>query len=243
MTAAESLYRWNTWYDGLPQNWRFQVVLWPLIAVGTLNMILTLGIRFPFGLLVLLALICVAAIRVPYVLGWVKAEGAVPSDKPSAPRIEIANAGWLVDLNRRYDALSEFQAIWLVAGILLVAGAINMLLTIGTGFPFGLIFLLAILALLVVRAPYTAGFLKAPRPGDGPVPAVEYAREIAPAPSAANRDEAYAPAPMAPAPDTQSSEMPAFNPNRAATSSVGVEEASRTGHDEGGSVSSLSAEE
>ncbi len=106
MTTAESLYRWNTWYDGLPQTWRFQVILWPLIAVGFLNMILTLGIRFPFGLLVLLALIGVAVIRVPYVLGWVKAEGAAPSDQPSAPKIEIANAGWLIDLNRRYDALT-----------------------------------------------------------------------------------------------------------------------------------------
>ncbi len=185
MTAAESLYRWNTWYDGLPENWRFQVVLWPLIAVGFLNMVLTLGIRFPFGLLVLLALIGVAAIRVPYALGWIAAEGAVPSDKPSAPRFEIANAGWLVDLNRRYDALTEFQAIWLVAAILLIAGAINMLLTIGTGFPFGLIFLLAILALLVVRVPYTAGFLKDPRPGDRPVRAVEYAPDIAPGPAPA----------------------------------------------------------
>jgi hypothetical protein len=50
MTAAERLYGWNRWYDGLAQEWRFQLVLWPLIAFGVCNMLLSLSIRFPFGL-------------------------------------------------------------------------------------------------------------------------------------------------------------------------------------------------
>lgn len=105
MTLPERLYRWNCWYNGLPQEWRFQVVLWPVIAAGFLNMLLTLAVRFPFGLLVLVAVICVAAIRAPYALGWISPAAADHYDEADARRFEVPGADWLIDLNQRYDAL------------------------------------------------------------------------------------------------------------------------------------------
>jgi hypothetical protein len=71
MSVAERVAMWNRWYDTVPGEWRFQYVIWSLLALGTLNMALTVAIRFPFALLVLLGIIVITAIRVPYVLGWV----------------------------------------------------------------------------------------------------------------------------------------------------------------------------
>ena len=64
MTFGERFHRWNLWYDELPQEWRFQFVLWPLIALGAINILLTVSSRFPFGLLLLLGIIFVVAVRV-----------------------------------------------------------------------------------------------------------------------------------------------------------------------------------
>ena len=172
MTATERLHQWNGWYDRLPEDWRFQIVLWPLIAIGALNMLLTIGGGFPFGALVLLAMLCLAAIRLPHILGWIVPGDAAASDGSGAWRLQIG-ADWLVDLNRRYDALPEFRGLVLVTTILVVAGAINMMLTIKTGFSFGLIFLVVFLALGALRGPYAAGFLKESPAGAG-LPAVSH---------------------------------------------------------------------
>lgn len=169
MTLPERLYRWNLWYDELPQEWRFQVVMWPLIAVAFVNMMLTLAIRFPFGLLLLVGVICFAAVRVPYVLGWIAPGPADRSDEPDARRFEISGADWLVDVNQRYEAMPDARRFWVYPIVLLTAGAINMALTIAIGFPFGLLFLLALLALIVIRAPYAAGWLKATPSATTPV--------------------------------------------------------------------------
>lgn len=209
MTVPERLYRWNSWYDQLPQEWRFQVILWPIVAVGFLNMLLTLAIRFPFALLVLIAMLCIAAIRAPYALGWIAPAEADRSDEAGARRFEVPGADWLVDLNQRYDALPDARRFWVFPAILLIAGAINMALTIGIGFSFGLLFLLALLALIAIRAPYAAGWLKSspsvdtqalgeqdsPRIAHDPSPmipagtrSVEPAILSAPAPPAAQRE-------------------------------------------------------
>ena len=48
MNYADRLARWNSWYDHAPESWRFQmVVLWPLLAIGAINMLLTIAIGFP----------------------------------------------------------------------------------------------------------------------------------------------------------------------------------------------------
>jgi hypothetical protein len=158
MSAAERMTAWNRWYDTVPAEWRFQLILWSLLAVGTVNMFLTVATGFPFALLVLLGIVFITAVRVPYSLGWVG--HATIAD--TAPTFQINNANWLIDLNHRYDALPESRRLWVYPAVLLIAGAVNMLLTIRLGFPFGLLFLLALLALIVFRAPFAAGWLRAP---------------------------------------------------------------------------------
>jgi hypothetical protein len=70
MYDTDRVIRWNRWYDGLPGDWRFQFVLWPVLAIGALNMLLTVSIGFPFGLLLLVCIAFVASVRVPYALGY-----------------------------------------------------------------------------------------------------------------------------------------------------------------------------
>ena len=156
MSFAERVKVWNGWYDGLPEDWRFQFVVWPLIAIGAINMLLTVVAGFPFALLLVLSIIAVAVIRVPCVLGWVTA----PEVDASDAKFQIEGAGWVVDLNRRYEAMPESRRFWVYPAVLLIGGALNMMLTIAYGFPFGLLFLLVLLALVAVRAPYAAGWLR-----------------------------------------------------------------------------------
>ncbi len=150
----------NRWYDGLPEAWRFQVVLLPLLLLGAINMALTVSMHFPFGLLVVLAVLVLAIIRVPYLLGWV--ERAPVADAPAHPGISTASVPWVYDLNLWYEGLPETRQPWVFAVVLIVAGGLNMLLTIHAGFPFGLLFLLALLAIVAIRAPYEAGWLIPP---------------------------------------------------------------------------------
>lgn len=167
MTYAHRLQRWNRWYDHAPEELRFQLVIWGLIAVGAINMLLTIAVGFPFALLLVLAIIAVAAVRVPHRLGWVQGGEAEGGD---APRMAIAAPGWVHDVNRWYDGLSEFTRPFVILAALVIPGAINMALTIANGFPFGLLFLLALLVLLAIRAPYAAGWYT--QPGSGAVPSL-----------------------------------------------------------------------
>jgi hypothetical protein len=181
MTVAERLHGWNQWYDGLPQEWRFQLILWPLIVLGVINMLLSLSVGFSFGLLVLLGMLFVAAVRVPYILGWVTPDHALPSGEPGAPRLAIGGAGadWIAGLNERYDAVPERSRFFIFPAILLIAGAVNMELTINQAWPFGLLFLIVLLAIVVVRAPYVHGMLRAPSAAGDPAPALQYNARIA----------------------------------------------------------------
>lgn len=164
MTNADRLQRWNLWYERTPELWRFQLIVWALLAVGAVNMLLTIIVGFPFALLVGIAVLAIAAVRVPYVLGWVRADG---SDAAAGARLEIEAPSWVVRANRWYDGLTEMQRPLVLLALLAIPGAINMLLTFAGGFPFGLLFLIAVLALMAIRAPYTAGWLKeSPVSGD-----------------------------------------------------------------------------
>ena len=92
-----------------------------------------------------------------------------------------------------------------------------MQLTISYGWSFGLLFLLALLAIIVVRAPYVHGLLRSPAADSAPAPALQYDARIADqprtpratepatlaAPSAPSRPEpAQEDAAHAPEPDT-----------------------------------------
>ena len=164
MSLAERVTIWNRWYDTAPEEWRFQFVVWSLLALGTVNMALTVAVGFPFALLVLVGIIAITAIRLPYVLGWVTSPAGADGDS----NIQIEGAGWLIDLNHQYEALPELRRLWVYPAALLIAGAINMMLTIRYGFPFGLLFLAALLALVIFRAPYTAGWLRSSAPTTAP---------------------------------------------------------------------------
>lgn len=159
MSLSESLGRLNRRYDALPELWRFQFVVWLLVALGAINMVLTLAIRFPFALLVVLGIVLISIVRLPYQLGWVS-KPADPETLPYQPK----RADWLIGLNQRYEAMPEPRRFWVYPAVLLAAGAINMMLTIAYGFPFGLLALLALLALVAIRAPYTAGWIQHPVP-------------------------------------------------------------------------------
>ncbi len=152
----------NRWYDGLPEAWRFQVVLLPLLVLGAINMALTVALHFPFGLLVMLAVLALVIIRAPYVLGWIESGPVVAPAEPAGPKPSIAAWPWVYDLNLWYDGLPDTRQPWVFVVVLVVAGALNMLLTIHAGFPFGLLFLLALLAIIAIRAPYEAGWLTPP---------------------------------------------------------------------------------
>jgi hypothetical protein len=158
MTNADRLQRWNRWYEQTPEQWRFQLVVWALVVIGAVNMLLTIAIGFPFALLVGLAILAIAAVRVPYVLGWIRTDGGA-SDAGGA-RLEIQAPSWMLKANRWYDGLDETQRPLVLLAALAIPGAINMLLTFAGVFPFGLLFLLALLALIAIRAPYAAGWLK-----------------------------------------------------------------------------------
>lgn len=160
MTNADRLQRWNQLYDRTPERWRFQVAVWALIAVGAVNMLLTIAVGFPFALLLGLAILAMAAVRVPYALGWLRTEGDASATEGAGARMEIEAPSWMIRVNRWYDGLDETQRPLVLLAALAIPGAINMLLTFAGGFPFGLLFLLAVLALVVIRAPYTAGWYK-----------------------------------------------------------------------------------
>lgn len=155
MTNADRLQRWNAWYERTPELWRFQIVVWALIVVGAVNMLLTIAVGFPFALLVGIAVAAIAAIRVPYALGWVKADG-----DGGGASMEIDAPSWVYNVNRWYDGLEDTQRLLVLLAALAIPGALNMLLTFTGGFPFGLLFLLAVLAVVAIRAPYAAGWLK-----------------------------------------------------------------------------------
>ncbi len=65
MSFSERVVRWNRWYDAAPEMWRFQFVIWSLVVLGAINMLLTVAIRFPFALLVVLGIAVITAVRLP----------------------------------------------------------------------------------------------------------------------------------------------------------------------------------
>jgi hypothetical protein len=168
MTYADRLHRWNRWYDRTPEQWRFHLVVWALVVVGALNMLLTISIGFPFGLLLVVAIAAIAAVRVPHALGWVWTQEAAEAAGGAGARMEIAAPSWVIAINRWYDDLPEHIRPFVLLAALAIPGALNMVLTIAGGFPFGVLFLLAVLAVIAIRAPYAAGWIQVDQAGTRP---------------------------------------------------------------------------
>jgi hypothetical protein len=161
MEQESSIARWNRLYEGVPEHLRFWLIVWILIGVGAINMMLTIWFGFPFGLLVVLAIAAMAWIRIspqlnlpeapaPQMLQWQPATG--PEDEERTVLSGWANSfptfnGWM-------DNLDELPRLGVHLGILVVAGIINMLLSINSEFPFGILVLIALVALAVIRGPW-----------------------------------------------------------------------------------------
>jgi hypothetical protein len=157
----------NRWYETLPETRRMLVVPAILIVAGAINMALTIGNGFPFALLFLIVLLVILALRAPYAWGMIRDPAGHATAAPDgglpdlSPHLHI-EADWLYDANVRYNALPETTRMAVFPIFLAVVGGINMSLTIGSGFPFGLLFLLGVLAVVAFRLPYEAGWLKVP---------------------------------------------------------------------------------
>jgi hypothetical protein len=80
----------------------------------------------------------------------------------------------VIRLNLWYDALPELQRFLVFPTVLVIAGAINMVWTISYGYPFGLLFLMALLALIAIRAPYKAGRYRFQAHAAARLPALEH---------------------------------------------------------------------
>jgi hypothetical protein len=218
MSVAERIQGWNRAYDSLPEDSRFQVILWPLILLGAINMALTVGSGFPFGVLVMLAVLVLSVIRVPYL----RSRGAAPTPVAVAtPKITVSEVPWVYDLNLWYDGLPELRRPYVILVVLMVAGGLNMLLTIHSGFPFGLLFLLAVLGMVAIRMPYVAGWLVPLTPPREKIAAAPPPPQIVQEPAIYATPMEIAPpdpepmahaAPMAPAPEPAPMAMPAEPP-------------------------------
>jgi hypothetical protein len=221
MAATDKTYRdrvleFNAWYESLPEMWRFQVIVWGLVVLGAINMVLTIWARFPFAMLVVAGIMIFAALRVPYIVGWIRPAAGTPARPPA--KIELSGDGW--DWARRvnvwYDNESENNQRIVVILVLLVSGLLNMWMTIESRFPFGLLFLLVCLGMIAIRVPYRMGWLKpkaaapavaAPAPSPtiaAPAVQVEAAPKPAPKPAVAR--------PMPPPPPPQSPPSPEERP-------------------------------
>jgi hypothetical protein len=159
MEQSGSIERWNRLYDEAPPHLRFQALVWGLVAVGALNMLLTIWFNFPFGLLLVAAMAAMAWIRVAPQLNLVpKGSDAPGSSWTAAPATREAPPPEMpmtfASLNQWLDGLPEFQRLGIYIAVLTVVGAINMLLTIHGEFPFGLLFLLAFALLAWIRGPW-----------------------------------------------------------------------------------------
>ena len=147
---------WNKRYERVPEDMRFGLVVSFVVLVGMINMLLTISTGFPFGLLVLLAILLIAGVRFAYIL---EAPAEVRGETTEPAKLQ---ADWVVGLNRWYDGLPEDRQFWVLPAILIVAGFVNMMLTLAHAFPFALLFLLVLLALVAIRLPYLRGWLREP---------------------------------------------------------------------------------
>jgi hypothetical protein len=158
MTIADRLNHWNRWFDATPEEWHGHILLWPLAFAGFVNMQLTIASGFPFGVLVLLGLAAIGAVRLPYKRGWI-----IPGPtEDEGARFLFGHADWLYELNQRYEALPGVPRFFIIPGILIAGGTANLVLTFTRGWAFGGVFLAVLLAVILLRAPFAWGVLPAP---------------------------------------------------------------------------------
>jgi len=146
----DALYDINRLYDRLPELPRMLVFPLVLIAAGTLNMWLTYRHGWPFGLLLLLAVFGLLALRLPY--HWKLITPPPPAPAKQASELVLS---WMTCASNWYDGLPNEAKLWgTVAGFGAVA-AFDIVVTGGYRVPLCLLIvveMLVIFAMMMVRA-------------------------------------------------------------------------------------------
>ena len=146
MNGMDELYRWNAWFDAQTPNYRFDLAIWAVVALGLLNLLLTLAFGMAFGLLLLLGLILANVARLPYALGDLP---------PPAAAGDPTGAASLQTWHRRIVEAPNAVVSLPIFGIALAAifgmGSLAAL-SAKAGPAFGILFILtAVNALAVIR--------------------------------------------------------------------------------------------
>ena len=146
MNGMDQLYRWNAWFDAQTPRYRFDLAIWLVVALGLLNLLLTMAFGMAFGLLLLLGLVLANLARLPYALG------ELPT--PAAAR-DPAGTVWLHAWHRRITQAPDTVVSLPILGLALAAtfgmGSLAAL-SAKAGPAFGILFILTVVnALVVIR--------------------------------------------------------------------------------------------
>lgn len=146
MNGMDQLYRWNAWFDAQTPKVRFDLAVWAVVALGLLNLLLTLAFGMAFGLLLLLGLILANLVRLPYALGELPAPAAA-GDPAGTARLQA----WHGRIAETRDAVVSLPILGIALAAVLGMGSLAAL-SAKAGPAFGILFLLtAVNALAVIR--------------------------------------------------------------------------------------------
>ena len=146
MYRMDGLYRWNAWFDAQTPSFRFDLAIWAVVALGLLNLLLTMAFGMAFGLLVLVGLVAANLARLPYALGELPqpAGGGAPA---GAWRLE----GWHRRITETPDDVVSLPTLGIALAAILGMGSLAAL-SAKAGPAFGILFILAVVnALVVIR--------------------------------------------------------------------------------------------
>ena len=146
MKGMDELYRWNAWFDEQAPKVRFDLAIWAVVALGLLNLLLTLVFGMAFGLLLLLGLILANLVRLPYALGELPPPAAA-GDPAGTARLKA----WHRRIAEAPDAVVSLPILGVALAAILGMGSLAAL-SAKAGPAFGILFILtAVNALAVIR--------------------------------------------------------------------------------------------
>ncbi len=139
------LYDLNRLYDSIPELPRFAVFPLILIAAGTLSMWLTYHYNWPFGIVLLLAVLGILAFRLPYTWKLI-----TPPPVRRASPVQMLE-GWFTDAGAWFDGLSPENRTFTAAVAIGVVVIFDILVTSGNHEALALLVALELLAVLVIK--------------------------------------------------------------------------------------------
>lgn len=146
MNGMDELYRWNAWFDAQTPKYRFDLAVWAVVALGLLNLLLTIAFGMAFGLLLLLGLILANLARLPYAMGELPTPAAA-GDPAGTARLQA----WHGRITAAPDAVVSLPILGVALAAILGMGSLAALST-KAGPAFGILFILTTVnALAVIR--------------------------------------------------------------------------------------------